>query len=247
MRSIITFLLLTLLLCGRAEEFTTGGIYIQLATQNSTCNLISSTTNILEKLEIGKTYRVESEVMEFNTKTNESVVLAFSTGLQVKINPESGFSIDSFNQSVINDKDPPSVLNSEYSITSLSLMSGEIDLICPNLNTNSQCILQTPLVNVNMAEGKLSIKSNPKYVILNAIEGRVSVVDAKNKKTVIEAGNLGLIIPYPGRKGEIMVTQKPISLEELQEITASLNELSGIQKNVLFVVIDGKVIGIRLK
>ena len=58
---------------------------------------------------------------------------------------------------------------------------------------------------------------------------------------------MGLIIQYPGREGEIMVTQKAISPDELQKTTKSIDELENYAKEVLFVVMDKKVIGIRLK
>lgn len=230
-----------------AEEFTTGGVYVQLATQNQTCNLISKTTNLTEKIVVGKTYRLDTEVMEFKTGPNDSVVLAFSTGLQLKVLPLSTFSVDSCNQLVANNESQPAVLKAEYSVTALTLMDGEVELVCPKLDANSQCILQTPLVNVNLAEGKLSVRSNSKYVILNTVEGAVTVVDAKNKKTVVERGNLGLIIPYPGRDGEIMVTSKAISPEELDRLIKSLAVLESIKKDVLFSVINSKVVGIGLK
>lgn len=230
-----------------AEEFTTGGIYVQSAPTNFTYNLLGKTTSLVEKVSIGKTYRLATDLMEFKTKADETVSLAFSNGLQVKIAQNSTFSIDSFNQLVTNDESQPATLKAEYSISAMSLMDGEIEIICPKLDSNSQFILQTPLVNVNVAEGRLFIKSNPKYVMLNAVEGGVTVIDAKNKKNVIDKGNLGIIIPYPGRDGEIMVAQKTISPDELQKITKSLADLEKTRADVLFVVIDKKVVGIRLK
>ena len=230
-----------------AEEFTTGGIFVQNAPTNLSYTLLSKTTNLVEQLVVGKTYRLDADVMEVKTKTAEEVILAFSTGLQLRISPNSTLSIDSFNQLVTNDEAQPSKLQAEYSVASLSLMDGEIEIICPKLDTNSQCILQTPLVNVNLAEGRLSIKANPKYVILNAIEGGVVVMDSKNKKTVIDKGNLGLIIPYPGKDGQIMVTQKAISPEELEKLTTALSDMANTQKDVLFVVMDKKVVGVQLK
>jgi hypothetical protein len=230
-----------------AEEFTTGGVYVQVATTNSICNLIGRTTNHVEPLIIGKTYRLETDLMEIKTKIGETIILALSTGLQVKVSPNSSFSVDTFNQLVVNNESQPALLKSEYAITALSLLDGDIEVICPKIDTNSQCILQTPLVNLTLTKCKLSIRSNLKYVILNAIEGGVTVVDSKNKQTFIDKGNLGLIIQYPGREGEIMVTQKAISPDELQKTTKSIDELENYAKEVLFVVMDKKVIGIRLK
>ena len=230
-----------------AEEFTTGGIYVQVASENQTCNFISKDTNFVEKIVVGKTYRIEADVMEFKTKATDSIDLALSTGLQIKVNPNTTFSIDSFNQLIVNDESQPAAIQAQYSVTALSLMDGEVELIAPKFDTNSQCILQTPLVNVNVAEGRLVVKSNPKWVMLNAIEGGVTVVDSKNKTTFIDKGQMGLIIQYPGRDDQIMVTQKVISPDELDKMTASLNKLATHSKDVLFIVIDKRIVGVRLK
>jgi hypothetical protein len=45
----------------------------------------------------------------------------------------------------------------------------------------------------------------------------------------------------------LMVAQKEIELEEFTEIKKSIIDIKNVQKNVLFVIVDGKVIGIRLK
>ncbi len=230
-----------------AEEFTTGGIYVQVASESQTCNLLSKTTNLVQQLIVGKTYHLDSDVMELKTKAGEYVTMVFSTGLQLRVAPNSTFSVDSCNQLVVNDKGQPAVLKAEYSITALSLMDGELQIVCPELDTNSQCIIQTPLVNVNLAEGRLVIKSNPKYVMLNAIEGSVTVVDSKNRKSIIDKGQMGLIIPFPGRDAEIMVTSKVISPEELERHIKDLDSLALGKKDVLFAVIESKIVGVRLK
>lgn len=231
----------------RAEEFTTGGVFVNSASTNLSYNLIGKHTNVLQQLIVGKTYHLASDLMEVKTVTGQRAALAFSTGLQVGIAPDSTFSVDSFNQNVKNDVLNPEELQADYAITTLSLLDGEVELICPKMDTNSQCILQTPFVNVNLAEGRLCIKSNPKYVMISAIEGSVTVVDSKNKKSVIDKGQLGLIIPYPGRDGEIMVTTKAISPEELDKTTKSLNTLALHSKDVLFIVLDKRIVGVRLK
>jgi len=249
MKRLLTYFMV-LLLGGSmltAEEFMTGGIYVQNAPAAFSYTLLSKTTNLVQQLVIGKTYHLETDVMEFRTKANEEVALSFSTGLQLKINPSSTFSVDAFNQLVKNNESQPATLQGEYSVTALSLMDGEVELIAPKFDTNSQCILQTPLVNVNVAEGRLVVKANPKWVMLNAIEGGVTVVDSKNNKTFIDKGQMGLIIQYPGKNDQIMVTQKAISPEELYKMTASLNKLALNSKDILFIVFDKKVVGVRLK
>lgn len=244
--SVLAVLLLGLRLLS-AEEFTTGGVFVHSATANLSYRLLGKGTNFVDKLTVGKTYRADKEAMEVTTKDKDSTTLLLDNGLAVRVEPNSTFSVDAFNQMVMNYEDQPSLLQNDYSVTSLSLLDGQIEVISPVLNTNSQCIVQTPLVNVNVAHGKLSIKSNPKYVILTAVEGDVVVMDSKNKRNVIDKGNLGLIIPYPGREGEIMVTQKPVSEDDGKRLMSTMAELERQNKEVVFIIEEKKVVGIRLK
>lgn len=247
MKSILIFIM-SLILCVsvRSEEFSSGGIFIHSTMSNQNYNLIDVGSIKTNKLESGETYRLNTGVMEISTGTN-IVSLGMSDGVEVTIHPSSTFSIDAFNQSILNADAKPSILKASYSISSLSLMNGEIDVICPKMDDNSQVILQTPLVNIILSNGKLNIKSTQKYVMINVIKGSVKVMDSRNKVSVIDNGKLGLIIPYPGRDGEIMVTDRVIVNDDLTKMSKELNKLDVLKTNVLFVVLDHKIVGIDLK
>jgi hypothetical protein len=230
-----------------AEEFTTGGVFVYSAPPNVSYNSIGRSTILTEKVVVGKTYRVESDVLEFITKESESILFGLSNDILVRVLPQSTFSIDAFNQLVENYDSQPSKLQPQYSIASLTLLDGNIDIITPKFDQYSNCILQTPLANIILKEGKFSIRSNPKFIIVNVLEGQVVVIDAKNKSSTVEKGRMGLIIPFPGRDGEVMVTEKAISPEEIKKLTDSVNEIESIKSDVLFIVADKKVVGVRLK
>lgn len=246
-RFFILFFILLLSLNLAANNILSGGIYIQNTSSNVSYNLISQSTNFSSKLNLGKTYYVDLDIMEIKTKTNETVNIAFSNGIKIQVSSNSTFSVDSFNQYVSTISSNPVVFVSESSILSLSLLEGESTIIAPKQSDSTQIIVQTPFVNVNVAEGKLLIHSTSKYMILNAIEGSVTVIDSKSKRNVIDKGNLGLIIPYPGKDGEIMVTQKVISPEDFAKYSAILIELEKMEKEVLFIIIDQKILGVGLK
>jgi hypothetical protein len=248
MKRFVSFLAaLLLVICIHAEEFSTGGVFVNSASPNLEANLVGKTTNLVEKVIVGRTYYVDADVWELRTKAGESATLNLSNGVQINVDPSTTFSVDSFNQMVSNFESEPSTLSAAYSVASLSLLDGQVEIVSPKQDTNSQIILSTPFVNVNVAAGRISVKSNPKYVIISALEGSVVVVDTKNKKSIIDKGNLGLIIPYPGRDSEILVTQKPIASEDLQKLSKIGTALEQQSKDVLWVVAYKKVVGVRLK
>jgi len=229
-----------------AEEFTTGGIFVHSATEGLNYNLVGQTTTLTERVHVGQTYRLETDIFEFITK-NDTVVLEFSTGLLARVREDSQFSVDAFNQLVVNYEEQPSLLRSQYAITTLSLLNGELEVMAPKVDANSQCVVQTPLANVILTGGKYTIKSNQKYIIVNVIEGSATIMGLDEKTTVIDKGTMGLVIPFPGKSGEIMVTSKGISPEEAKKLTNNLKELEALRGNVVFAVVEKKVVGIRLK
>jgi hypothetical protein len=229
-----------------AEEFTTGGVFVHSTTGNLHYNLVGQTTAQTEKAIVGKTYRVEADVVEFVT-SNQNAVLGFSTGLLVKVKENTEFSIDAFNQLVVNYEDQPSILQAQYAITTLSLLKGEVEIVAPQVDEYSQCAIQTPLANILLTGGKYGIRADPKFIIINVIEGKAVVQGSDNQMTDIVKGSMGLVIPFPGRPNEIMVTQKGIAAGEISKFATALKELEGVRENVIFAVIDKKVVGIRLK
>ena len=230
-----------------AEEFTTGGVFVHSATKDLSYNSVSQTTTLTEKIAVGQTYRIDADIFEVATKEVETMTLEFSTDLLVKVNPETRFSVDAFNQLIINYEDPPSLLKAQYAITTLSLSSGEVEVIAPQVDENSQCVIQTPLANVLLAGGRYSIKSNAKYTIVNVIEGKATIMGLDEKKSDIVKGQMGLVIPFPGKNDGIMVTSKGISPTELVELVKATDTLQLLQKNVVFAIIDKKVVGVRIK
>jgi len=96
MKKIIVFFICFLItvLSVYSEEFTTGGIYVSSSSPNITCTLINKTNSTVNKLIIGKTYSINEEIMEIKTGLDETIDFTFSNDIQVRVLPESTFSID---------------------------------------------------------------------------------------------------------------------------------------------------------
>lgn len=230
------------------EDFLTGGTFVENATENSKLTLIGQRTSETLPLVVGKTYSSDTDMMEFATRETQIINLRMSTGIRVRIHPSSEFRVDAFNQMIKNsDAQPELIVSSDYTIN-LALMNGEAFFIVPKYDSsNTMCVLQTPLANLELSGGKYFVKANQKFVICYVVEGSVGVFNPKtNKKDVIQTPQMAFIVPFPGEIG-VMVTSKGIDSGELLKQITTLKEIDSSVDSVIFAVIDKKIVGIKVK
>jgi hypothetical protein len=162
--------------------------------------------------------------------------------------PGSEFRVDAFNQMVQNvDNEPELVRYSDY-LLNMSLMNGETYIVNYSYNSpNTMCILQTPLANLELNGGKYLIKANQKFVICYVIEGKVAVLHPKtNKKEEVKQGQMAFIVPFPG-ESSVMITSKSTEPGEFLKQINAIKEVESSRDSVMFVVIDKKVVGVKVK
>lgn len=219
--------LLVLCLNISAEDFLSGGIFVKSTTDT---NLTS-----------GKTYFVEKNILEIKRPST----LHLSSGHTIQIEPDSEFSIDSFNVVVQNENSQPALVRWTDVILSMTVLEGEVLIVAPQVNTNSSVVLSTQLSTIGLTGGEYKVKSTPKYDILYVIRGSVIVIDGENK-SIYTSGKMVLILPNPLDTNKLMVTEKMISMDDLSEISKQLGSLTG-SDNVVFAVINKKIVGINVK
>lgn len=232
-----------------AEDFVSGAIYVKSCTDTNTefswVDLgIPPKTSVLK---IGRTYSSEKDVFELTTKDNQEVSLKLSSGLSVLVSPNSEFRVDAFNQMVSDIKVEPETLKKGDIIATLSLLNGSAYFIAPQYSsTNSVCVLQTPLVNIELKNGKYHIKASSRYTFVYVLEGTVGIYDNQNnKKSIKESGIAIVVFPNPMKNSETMITEKTIKEEELQKMSDAVKQLDVSYPDVIFAVIDEKIIGIK--
>jgi len=244
------FIISMVLLCGilQAEDFLAGGVFVKNTIGEVDLYLVGVSQTITNKIVVGRTYTAGDSMLEIITKSNEIVDLQLSSGTQVRVSPSSEFRVDAFNQMVQNvDNEPELVKYSDY-LLNMALMDGEAQFINYSYNSpNTMCILQTPLANLELNGAKCLIKANQKYVICYVVEGKVNILHPKtNKKEEIKQGQMGFVVPFPGEQS-VMITSKATEPGELLKQINAIKEVESSRDSVMFVVIDKKVVGVKVK
>jgi hypothetical protein len=211
---------------------------------------------ITNGLEQYKTYELDVNTFEVTTKTNESVDLYFVNGNVVKISENSEFRIDLMNVTLKNKHPYPSKVDVESYNLNLALMEGEgyFDVV---KSENDQCLLQTPLVNLELSKGKFYIQTTKNSVMAYILEGSLGVLDnVTNKKEEIQSGNAVLIRPSPklspkqlelfaDKMTTIIKKAKPETFKVHLENINQLKEACTAQ--ILLVQVNDKIIGVKIK
>jgi hypothetical protein len=243
---IFTFSLFSFQLFGN-EDILTGATYVNNSSDNIKLNLVGRTTTETVSLVVGKTYSSNTDMLELITRENQLVDLNFSSGLKARIQPDSEFRVDLFNQVVLNaDSQPESLVFSDYMLN-LALMNGELYVVAPSYSSKStMCIVQTPLANLELNGGKYLIKANQKYVVVYIIDGELGVLNPKNnKKDILKNGQMAFIVPFPG--DGVMVTSKDIDGDRISQYSSVLKEIESAMDSVIFAIIDKRIVGIKVK
>ena len=249
MRKLLLLMAAILTISGFAEDFINGSYYIKSVTDGTKFNWVGQSTIETATLVVGKTYASENDMFELITKDDQEVILQFSSELLVQVSPDSEFRVDAFNQMVVDSNVQPESLKAGDFILNTALMNGSAYIIAPKYSSpNTICVLQTPLMNVELNGGKYQIRSTQKFTIIYVLEGTVGVFDTQtNKKTVKQAGTMVLIFPSPMRTGEVMVTEKNIESDEYKKMLSTIKQLETSKPTVLFALVNGKIIGIKLQ
>lgn len=195
----------------------------------------------------GKTVEVDtksSHAYSENT-SNIPVILYFSNGLAAEVDTNSEFSVDEFVQGIYNTNSYPEKVKTGESSLTVSLNNGITYFVYPEDNTNSECIVSTPLVDVQLHKGSFYIVVTDNNILVITVDGSCDVGNKKDKKQ-ITAGNALLAIP-----NNIGILDSKISLnpqkmkpEVLNKLSATIKQLSNIQNHVIFVRIDGKIVAV---
>ena len=249
MKTIFTILLsLGLMLPALALDFVNGSYYVKSATEGMTFDWVGPITPAKYALVVGKSYASEKEMFELVTKENQTATFQFSSGLLVQVLPESEFRVDSFSVMIDDAKTEPKVLEAGDFLLNTALMAGAVNVVAPKYTSpQTACVLQTPLMNLELNNGKYHIKASQNYVFVYVLEGTLTVLDNQtNEKIIKQAGNQVLIFPSPINKNETMVTEKNIRAEEYKLYSSDVKELESAEPNVLFAIVDGKIVGIKL-
>jgi len=198
-------------------------------------------------LQNGKTTEVDTKSPHNENTTKVPVVLYFSNGLSTQIDTNSEFSIDEFVQVIYNTNSYPEKVKFGESSLTVSLNNGTAYFVYPENDTNSECLVSTPLVDVKLHKGSFYVVVTDNSVLVIAVDGSCNVGSKKEEKQ-ITPGSALLVVPnnIGILDSKISLNAQKIKPEVLNKLNTTIKQLSDVQNRVIFVRIDGKIIGISL-
>lgn len=204
-----------------------------------------------ESIVIGKTYNVdETNSYTLITSTNDSTAIKFSDDLSVKLEPNTSFSLNTFDIITLNSNIYPEKLNYTNSMLTTSLLYGQLSVIneCNRTNLN---YISTGQVNIIPNNGKFIIKSEKNMTMVVCMEGTVKVIDrlSRQKYQTLNKSDILVITPQPFLTGKTgtMNRQNIFNNSKIEdtEYTNYQETLIFDYTNVMFIVVNGKTYGLK--
>jgi hypothetical protein len=199
---------------------------------------------------IGKTYYIHTNNLSFTTSTNGESSLLFNNNITAKLNGDTKVIADSFEQVVQNIDNQPEIIKYIEDNLQLSLSEGELELI-----VNGNVTVGTMMTTVVPKSGKYFIKSDQKSTTVAVIEGEAKLLDTLSKKEVtLKNGELVVVVEAPkfsGRQGEVLRKQHLFNVRKMDEeeskfFSSALSNTQQQNNNIKFVIIDKKIVGIKI-
>lgn len=207
------------------------------------------------KVVAGETHVRENAQTDYNTQTNSSLSLLLGNELIVSLDENTEFKLHSSTVDILNRGSLPaaSVFTNKNHVT--SLMGGSADII--NTSSNGTVLLQTPRVSMTIGKGKFRVIVQGKTTIVVALEGSVTLHKLVEPKSgVISDGKFAHVTTYYSlvskgmdvlNNGKATATVKPIDDSDAKKMSESFNELLNLGSSVLFVEIDNKTVGVKIR
>lgn len=254
---LILFLTLTFNITAQSELID-GHIFVNKVTDGLKYStfLVDKNVFVTNSLEKFKTYKNEVNTFEVTTSTNESITLFFSNDTIIKVEPSSEFRIDGYSVTLKDIHTYPSKISVDSYNGGLSLTSGEAYFSIERKSTNDQLLLQTSVSNIGLEGGKYYVQSSKQSVMIYVLDGSAEIYDnLTNKKESIKSGNAVLIHPAvtlsPKQKelfaDKMTTTVKKATISQFKPHLDIINELETIKSEVIFINIDSKIVGVKVK
>lgn len=221
-------------------------------------SLINGNSITTNKIIVGKTYILkETESFEIVTENKESdVTIHMCNDSIIKIYGGSEFRIDGINLDINNTNQFPQKLKYDGVVITLALLKGEADFITTTTNENSLYTVQTAISTVGLLQGNYCLRVDEEYTIMYVLEGKGVVYDGVSlKETIIDGGSVvgmfqskNISTKAQQTFGEFLSTSvRTIKESDKKILSERFSLLKPKTNDVIFAVIDKKIIGIRLK
>jgi hypothetical protein len=190
-----------------------------------------------DPLVVGKTYDVDKCAYDL-LPTNDTALIQFSNDLKVKVGTNTTFGINIFSQEVLNDGLQPQRLHVGASSLAATI-TGEGVFFYQNKDTNSSCVISTPVIDIELHVGRFYINTTETKTIVAVLNGSITAHTTKKSKDITEGNAL---IAQPNEIG-ILEDTIQMSVEKFKADKIKGAEDSDGGKNIIFLRINGKTIG----
>ncbi len=195
--------------------------------------------------EKGKTVEIDKSIHQI-TPTNSSEILYFSNGLTIKVDTNTDFSINSFYQEIINTNIFPEKLKVKSHNFAATLIKGNIIVTYLGGDENSSCIISTPLTDHELSKGTFVFQADENFVSVLTLDGSLKTTGDRNVYTTPKGYAL---IAKPNTIGILdskvtIMTDNRIKTSVINNLIIQSQDVINPKDSVMFIKIDGKIIGI---
>lgn len=231
-------------------DITNGTYYIDNTLESTI--LSQDGNSITNKFQAGNSYITDLNLQEFSS-TNKVVTFYFGNDIWVQCHPPFMFSINLFDQDVLNLNSTPTYANIDSQNLTLDLESGEFEVLYKRQNTNSMLTIITPFSSYQLDKGGFYFKVFKKSAIAFVGAGVLTAIntDAQGNNYlnyIVHKDNMSVAVPYTnplnGDDTKMTSIYQPLKTNEIAIFNRSVSMLNNYTNNVRFVVIDNKLVGI---
>lgn len=252
------FILITLLLsCLTVYSggYPTPTYLLKSSGKYESLTINDSGTITTNKIIVGETYVRGDSQSDYTTQTNSSVELLLANEVAIRVDENSEFKIHSSTVNVSNRGSLPSasIFTDKNHVT--SLMGGSVDII--NTSSNGIFVLQTPRVSMTVNRGKFRVIVQGKTTIIVCLEGSITLNKlVESNSSVLSAGKFAHVTTYYSlvtkgvdvlNNGKATATVKEIAPQDLSKMSAEFELFSKSAGEVLFVEVDNKTVGVKVR
>jgi len=198
---------------------------------------------------LGKTYVMNRSSYGVTT-ANDTVTFQFSNGLTAKIGTNSNFIVNDFQQELLNPNTEPAKAKFGTHVLSMTFLDGEGTFVFSGGDSNSSCVVSTPLVDVELMSGEFFIKGSEKGIGVFVSKGTLKYHAEHGRSNVVDAGKAVMAAPIQFQTkmldDKVFLNTKKVKPTELKWIEAETKTLTSIPNKVIFSVVNGSVVGILI-
>ena len=241
MKNLITLTLLFVTFSLLASEITNGVFYINNPVE---CHLISQDgSTITNQLTAGKTYMVGDVLLEL-VITNKTLIY-FSNDAVIESGTNSIIDINLFSQEVNNLNSQPSIGEFGLHNISISFFKGEFSVYYSNSNRNSSFVINTPVAMYELNSGRFGFQVSDQKCLVYVMDGEIPKIHGD--KNIIDSVKKGKLSIVGQMEDTVATTTRDIKPSEQTNTSVILSKIDQKINNVGFFVINGRVIGFKLK